>query len=104
MAVASGTNSEFVHAAKLLDRVAGAARLLHRERRRCLHEWLELLFGSLRALGVEDGLRADPAGLQLVDYLQSLMRDLEASAEPFSFGEWRGWLDRRPSPQRCGTR
>ncbi len=94
-AVESGANGGFAHAAELLDRVAGAARLLPRERRRSLHEWLAMLFGSLRTLGVEDGLRGDPAGLQLVDYLQRLMRDLEASAEQFSFGEWRGWLDRQ---------
>lgn len=94
-AVERGASGEFAHAAELLDRVVGAARLLHRDRRLGLHEWLELLFASLRALGVEDGLRGDPAGLQLVDYLQRLMRDLEASPEQFSFSEWRGWLDRQ---------
>ncbi len=94
-AVESGAEGEFVHAAELLDRVVGAAHLLQRRGSRGLHQWLELLFASLRALGVEHGLRGDPAGLQLVDYLQRLMRDLEASPEQFSFGEWRAWLDRQ---------
>jgi len=86
---------EFVHGTELVDRVADAARLLPRDRRRSLREWLSLLFGSLGALGVEDGLRSDPAGLQLVDYLQRLERELGSSVERFSFGEWRSWLDRQ---------
>jgi ATP-dependent helicase/nuclease subunit B len=82
-------------AVELLDRLATAARILHRERRRRLHEWLSLLFGSLASLGAEDGLRSDPAGLQLLEYLQRHSRDLAGSEEQFSFGEWRQWLNRQ---------
>jgi ATP-dependent helicase/nuclease subunit B len=82
-------------ALEMLDRVAGAARIFHRDRRRRLHEWLSLLFGSLAALGVDDGLKSDPAGLQLVELLHQLARDLADSDETFSFIEWRRWLDRQ---------
>lgn len=82
-------------AAELLERLARSARILHRDRRRTLHDWLSLLFGSLASLGVEDGLRRDPAGLQLVDYLQRHSRDLAGANEQFSFGEWRQWLNRQ---------
>ncbi len=82
-------------AAKLLDRLEHAARILHRDRRRTLHEWLSLLFGSLASLGVEDALRRDPAGLQLIEYLQRQSRELTDSEEQFSFGEWRQWLNRQ---------
>ncbi|UCH46956.1 MAG: PD-(D/E)XK nuclease family protein [Betaproteobacteria bacterium] len=82
-------------ALEMLDRVAGAARIFHRDRRRRLHDWLSLLFGSLAALDVDDGLKNDPAGLQLVELLHQLARDLAGSEETFSFVEWRRWLDRQ---------
>ncbi|MGD2140627.1 MAG: PD-(D/E)XK nuclease family protein [Burkholderiales bacterium] len=82
-------------AGQLLDRLEDAARILRRDRRRGLHEWMSLLFASLAALDVEDGLRADPAGLQLLEYLQRLARDLAVSDALFSFSEWRRWLDRQ---------
>ena len=82
-------------ASELLDRLAKAAHILRRDRRHGLHEWLSLLFGSLDSLGVEDGLRRDPAGLQLMEYLQRYSRELAKSDEQFSFGEWRQWLNRQ---------
>ena len=82
-------------ASELLDRLAGAAHILRRDRRRGLHEWLSLLFRSLALLGVEEGLRRDPAGLQLVEYLQRHSRELADSDEQFSYGEWRQWLNRQ---------
>ena len=50
---------------------------------------------ELAALGVDDGLKSDPAGLQLVELLHQLARDLADSDETFSFIEWRRWLDRQ---------
>jgi ATP-dependent helicase/nuclease subunit B len=94
-AVHGHDGNESVLASELLDRLARAARILRRDRRRRLHEWLSQLFGSLASLGVEDGLRRDPAGLQLVEYLQRRSRELEGSDEVFSFGEWRQWLNRQ---------
>ena len=82
-------------ALEMLDRVAGAARIFHRDRRRRIHEWLSLLFGSLAALGVDDGLNGDPAGYQLLELLHQLNRDLAGSEEMLSFIEWRHWLDRQ---------
>ncbi|UCD69404.1 MAG: PD-(D/E)XK nuclease family protein [Betaproteobacteria bacterium] len=82
-------------ALEMLERVGRAARILNRDRRRRLHEWLSLLFGSLAALDVNDGLRSDPAGLQLMELLHQLARDLAGSDEMFSFAEWRRWLDRQ---------
>lgn len=82
-------------ALELLDGVAAAARIFQRDRRRRLHEWLSLLFGSLAALRVDDGLNSDRAGLQLLELLHQLARDLSGSDETFSFIEWRRWLDRQ---------
>lgn len=84
-----------VHATALVDRVARAAQSFRLDRRLSLRQWLLHLFGSLEALGVEDGLSSDPAGLQLVDYLHRLERELTSSSVRFSFGEWRSWLDRQ---------
>jgi len=82
-------------AAELLVRLQRAARILRQDRRRGLHQWMSLLFGSLAALDVEEGLRGDPAGAQLLDHLHRLARELVSSEEQFSFGEWRCWLDRQ---------
>ncbi len=84
-----------MHATELVDRVARAAQSFRLDRRLSLRQWLLHLFGSLEALGVEDGLSSDPAGLQLVDYLHRLERELTSSSVRFSFGEWRSWLDRQ---------
>lgn len=94
-AVRAHGNDDPALASELLNRLAMAARILHRDRRRRLHEWLSLLFRSLASLGVEDGLRRDPAGLQLLEYLQRHSRELAGSFEQFSFGEWRQWLNRQ---------
>ncbi|HWQ37799.1 MAG TPA: PD-(D/E)XK nuclease family protein [Burkholderiales bacterium] len=82
-------------ALELLERLRRAARLFHRDRRRSLHDWLELLFGSLAALGADTGLRRDAAGLQLMELLERLARELREVDATFSFGEWRQWLNRR---------
>ena len=82
-------------AAELLDRLERAARILRRDKRRTLQDWMSLLFGSLAALDVDDGLKRDSAGLQLVERLHSLVRDLSGSEDRFAFGEWRRWLDRQ---------
>lgn len=82
-------------AVELLDRLQQAANILRRDKRRRLHEWMSLLFGSLAALDVDDGLKADPAGLQMVERLQSVARDLAISEDRFAFVEWRRWLDRQ---------
>ena len=82
-------------AAELLDRLEEAAHVLRRDGLRSLHQWLAMLFDCLAALGIEEGLRRDPAGLQLFDYLQRLARELVDSEDQFSFGEWRHWLDRQ---------
>lgn len=86
---------EVAYARELLQRLAHAERILRRDRRRRLHDWLSLLFGSLAALGVDEGLGRDPAGLQLLELLRRLGRDLEGSEEAFSFSEWRRWLNRQ---------
>jgi ATP-dependent helicase/nuclease subunit B len=94
-ALRSSDNDDSAPALDMLDRLAKAARILRRDRRRELHEWLSLLFGSLASLGVEDGLRRDPAGVQLLDYLQRHAHDLAQSDAKFTFGEWRQWLNRQ---------
>ncbi len=94
-ALQASSGEDIAHALEMLDRIGRAARIFHRDRRRGLHEWLSLLFGSLAALGVDDGLKSDPAGLQLLDLLHQLARDLAGGEETFSFGEWRRWLNRQ---------
>jgi ATP-dependent helicase/nuclease subunit B len=88
-------SSESAAAIELLERVGRAARVFHRDRRRSLHDWLELLFGSLAALGVTAGLRRDAAGLQLIEFLERLARELKEIEATFTFAEWRQWLDRQ---------
>ena len=94
-AVQAHHSDESALALELLERLAGAARVLGRDRRHGLHAWLTLLFRSLALLGVEDGLRRDPAGLQLMEYLQRHSRELADSDEQFSYVEWRQWLNRQ---------
>jgi ATP-dependent helicase/nuclease subunit B len=82
-------------AIELLERIRKAARVFHRDRRRSLHDWLELLFGSLAALGITAGLRRDAAGLQLIEFLERLARELKEIEATFAFVEWRQWLNRQ---------
>jgi ATP-dependent helicase/nuclease subunit B len=82
-------------AVELLERLRKAARLFPRDRPRALHHWLLLLSGSLKALGMDQGLRQDPAGLQLLELLEGRLRELTQDDTPFSLGEWRQWLSRQ---------
>ncbi len=95
LALEADQREDSAHALEMLDRIAGASRIFHRDRRRPLHDWLLLLLGSLAALDADDGLNSDPAGLQLLEMLRRLARDLAVSKEEFSFGEWRRWLNRQ---------
>jgi ATP-dependent helicase/nuclease subunit B len=82
-------------ALELLERLRNAARLFPVDRRRRPHDWLALLFASLRSLGVDEGLRSDPAGLQLWELLELRSSELAGTATVFSFAEWRRWLNRQ---------
>jgi len=93
LAASDGADSKLAN--ELLDRLQRGASILRRDKRRSLHEWMSLLFGSLAALNVDEGLKGDLAGLQLLERLHSLVRDLAGSEERFAFAEWRRWLDRQ---------
>jgi len=47
---------------------------------------------SLTILGVNQGLEADAAGMQLLQALQTWRTELEGDATRFSLAEWRHWL------------
>jgi ATP-dependent helicase/nuclease subunit B len=82
-------------AAELLERLGRAAKLFRREGKRPLSDWLAQLFASMSELGIDLGLRRDPAGLQLLELLELRARELGRSRETFSFVEWRQWLNRQ---------
>lgn len=82
-------------ALELIERLRSAEQIFHRDGRRRLHDWLRLLFESLRALGVEEGLRKDAAGLQMWELLELRSRELAGSNATFSLREWQQWLNRQ---------
>ncbi len=61
--------------------------------RATLAGWLARLVDSLVALDAIVPLKADAAGVNVLDTLESLQRDLADDQEKYSFGEWRRWLN-----------
>lgn len=57
--------------------------------------WLDRLQAALDDIGALAGLRADHAGLQLLELLDGLGRDLRADATPLDRREFTRWLDGR---------
>jgi ATP-dependent helicase/nuclease subunit B len=78
----------------LLERVANATREFTR-RTRTLAGWLEALGRALAALGVTEGFKADAAGVQLLDLLDDLARELAEDRLAVSLADWRRWLARK---------
>lgn len=58
-----------------------------------LATWLVRLTESLARLGATEALGRDAAGTTLLDTLAALQRDLADDREPYTFAEWRRWLN-----------
>ncbi|MEW5966245.1 MAG: PD-(D/E)XK nuclease family protein [Pseudomonadota bacterium] len=71
-----------------------AAREGFARNRAPLAVWLARLADSLAALDALAPLEADAAGARVLDALATLRRDLADDTEPYSFAEWRRWLNR----------
>ncbi|TFV88978.1 PD-(D/E)XK nuclease family protein [Oxalobacteraceae bacterium OM1] len=61
--------------------------------RRTLAEWARLTDDVMRALGMRSGLESDAAGTQVIALFESVLQDGDAMTHPFSFAEWRGFLN-----------
>ena len=81
-------------ARQLLVRLHRGAGLLGRGTR-TLPRWISVLLASLAEIGVRDGLAADSAGLQLLDLLERLGRDLSEDQLTVDLARWRRWLARQ---------
>lgn len=75
-----------------LSRLAQAADALNHGKRRSLAEWQAALNASLAVLGMDNGLRQDDAGRQLLDALAGWEQELSSDAGRYGFNEWRRWL------------
>jgi len=72
-----------------------AARAFNRQRRKSVGGWLGALDAAMREIGIDAGLEADAAGVQLYSLLKTLAVELEGQRMPLGFGEFRRWLGRR---------
>jgi ATP-dependent helicase/nuclease subunit B len=80
--------------AALLERLHEAQKLWPR-RPQTLRGWLDILRGTLDALGITAALETDLAGAQLLATLATLREELGQDPVQFHFKEWRHWLDRQ---------
>ena len=69
------------------------ARQNFAQNRAPLAVWLTRLNDSLAAIQAIDPLKADAAGANLLDTLETLRHDLADDSEKYSFSEWRRWLN-----------
>jgi ATP-dependent helicase/nuclease subunit B len=77
----------------LLARIDTATVLLD-ARGATLSRWIDRLHKALEVLGALAPLRADAAGLALLELLATRRAELDKSTALFSFAAWRDWLDR----------
>ncbi|MCU6432774.1 PD-(D/E)XK nuclease family protein [Undibacterium sp. Jales W-56] len=61
--------------------------------RKNLSEWSKSTLQMLFELGVHVYLQADSAGSQIVSLLQALIEDCQHMTAPFSFSEWRAFIN-----------
>ncbi len=71
-----------------LSRQAGAFTT-----RRSLPEWSAGTLQTLDLLGMQASMQADNAGAQIIKLLQSLSGDCQHMDAPFSFAEWRAFIN-----------
>ncbi len=71
----------------------GVGTLGHRSRP--IARWLADVAASLGEIGVRDGLAADSAGVQLLELIDRLGRELADDRLEVSFADWRRWLARQ---------
>lgn len=72
-----------------------ASRVFDVRRRKSLPHWLRALDEAMRAIGVDAGLAADAAGMQLCELLDSLAADVSAESMLLGSSEFRHWIGRR---------
>jgi ATP-dependent helicase/nuclease subunit B len=63
--------------------------------RQTLADWLAATEAMLDALQMRAPLAADPAGMQLLSMLAALAPDCAALGQPYSFAEWRAFMNLR---------
>lgn len=61
--------------------------------RRSLPEWSAATLQALEALNMQASMQADNAGAQIIKLLQSLSSDCRHMDSPFSFAEWRAFIN-----------
>lgn len=83
----------------LLLRLRQAARVLARNKRRRLSDWLQALNQSLAMLAINLGWQQDAAGLQLLNALETWQLELANDAGLYAFKDWRRWLSQQLEQQ-----
>jgi len=81
-----------LHAALALLRRIQAARSDWTAKRLPLSDWTRRLLESLRQIGAQAPLRADPVGMQMLRLLETLARDSAGHASRYAMPDWRRWL------------
>ncbi|MFZ6673500.1 PD-(D/E)XK nuclease family protein [Undibacterium sp. Xuan67W] len=61
--------------------------------RKNLSEWSKSTLQMLYELGIHANLAVDAAGSQIINLLQALVEDCQHMAAPFSFSEWRAFVN-----------
>jgi ATP-dependent helicase/nuclease subunit B len=61
--------------------------------RKTLAQWVQTTLGTIDALAMRDALAADHAGAQVLALLDSIAQDCAAMELPFSFAEWRAFIN-----------
>jgi ATP-dependent helicase/nuclease subunit B len=82
-------------ASSMLLRVQRSAQALVRMRRKSLSGWLAALRSSLSEIGVQRGLAADAAGVQVLELIDTLAAELAGDRIAVTFPEFRRWWARR---------
>lgn len=75
-----------------ISRLAQFAQYFDGQKRKPLHEWLELTDQAFDGLEMRAALQRDPAGTQVLDMLAMLSMECERIDQAFSFAEWRAFL------------
>jgi ATP-dependent helicase/nuclease subunit B len=61
--------------------------------RKTMTEWIDLTQSAFATLEMHAALQADAAGMQVLQMLEGLNQECELLAQPFSFAEWRAFIN-----------
>jgi ATP-dependent helicase/nuclease subunit B len=76
----------------LIARVARQANAFSGQRK-TLAQWVQTTSNTIDALAMRDALATDHAGAQVLALLDSIAQDCTAMEQPFSFAEWRAFIN-----------